>query len=119
MKTWKDLVVEAKQEIGLLQVDDVKEKLDRGDEIILIDVREQEEAQQGRIEKSVFIPRGVLEMTVQQNFRDPLKPIILYCAGGGRSAVAAQSLKKMGYEDVSSMEGGFEGWKRSGLPVQR
>ncbi len=119
MKTWKDLVDEAKQEVALLQINDVKEKLERGDEFILIDVREQEEAQQGRIEKSIFIPRGVLEMTVQQNFKDPLRPIVLYCAGGGRSAVAAQALKNMGYENVSSMEGGFGGWKRSGLPVER
>ncbi|MFQ5580725.1 MAG: rhodanese-like domain-containing protein [Nitrospiria bacterium] len=118
MRTWKDLIDEAKQEISLLQTHDVKEKLERGDEFILIDVREQEEAQRGRIEKSIFIPRGVLEMTVQQHFKDPLRPIVLYCAGGGRSAVAAQALKKMGYEDVASMEGGFEGWKRSGLPVE-
>lgn len=117
MKTWKDLVLEAKQEITLLHANDVKEKLDQGDEFILIDVREQEEAQRGRIDKSVLIPRGVLEMTVQQNIKDPLKPLVLYCAGGGRSAVAAQSLKKMGYGDVASMEGGFEGWKQSGLPV--
>ncbi|MFQ5950149.1 MAG: rhodanese-like domain-containing protein [Nitrospiria bacterium] len=115
----KDLIAEAKQEISLLQVKDVKDKLDGGEEFTLIDVREPQEVQQGRIQKSISIPRGVLEMTVEQHFRDPMNKIILYCAGGGRSALAAQVLKKMGYENVASMEGGFEGWKRSGFPTER
>jgi len=119
MKMWKDMVSEAKKEITLLQVQDVKEKLDRGEEFILVDVRESGEVQQGRIQKSIAIPRGVLEMTMEQQFRDHVKPIVLYCAGGGRSALAAQALKAMGYEDVASMEGGFGGWKQSGLPIEK
>ncbi|MFQ5779452.1 MAG: rhodanese-like domain-containing protein [Nitrospiria bacterium] len=119
MKMWKDMVSEAKREISLLQVKDVKEKLDRGEEFILVDVRESEEVQQGRIQKSISIPRGVLEMTMEQQLKDRVKPIVLYCAGGGRSALAAHALKIMGYENVASMEGGFGGWKQSGLPVEK
>jgi len=119
MKTWKDLVGEAKKGVKLLQVKEVKEKFDAGEDFILIDVREPEEHQKGRIPKSVLVPRGVLEMTVEQEIKDPKRQLILHCAGGGRSAVAAESLKKMGYENVASMEGGFEGWLRSGYPVEK
>lgn len=119
MKMWRDLIAEAKREVSLLQVNDVKEKLDQGDDFILIDVREPEEHQSGRLPKSVPIPRGILEMTMERHFKDPAKPVVLYCAGGGRSAVAAQALKKMGYENVASMEGGYDGWARSGFPVEK
>lgn len=119
MKMWRDLVAEAKREISLLQIKDVKEKLDQGEELTLIDVREPDEQQKGRLPKSVPIPRGILEMTMERHFKDPAKPIVLYCAGGGRSAVAAQALKKMGYENVASMEGGFDGWAQAGLPIEK
>lgn len=119
MKTWREMMMAAKGEITLLQPADVKGKLDRQEDFILIDCRESEEFQGGRLPKAVFIPRGVLEMTVERQFRDRDKPIILYCAGGGRSAMAAQSLKQMGYSDVASMEGGFGGWKQLGFPVEK
>jgi len=118
MKTWRELVHEAKQEIGLLQVGEVKEKMDQQDNFLLIDVRELEEHQKGRIPEAALIPRGVLEMTIEQRVQDKTKLIILHCAGGGRSAVAAQSLKKMGYENVASMEGGFGEWIRAGYPIE-
>ncbi len=117
MKTWKDLVAEAKKEVTLLQVRDVKEKMDGGESVILIDVREPEEHQKMRIPKSTNVPRGILEMTVEDNVKDPNQQIILHCAGGGRSAVAALSLKKMGYRNVASMEGGMNGWAQAGYPV--
>ncbi len=119
MKTWKDLVGEAKKEVRLYQVKEVKELLDLGEDVILIDVREPDEFQKGRIPKSMLAPRGVLEMVVEQSIKDPKKQLILHCAGGGRSAVAALSLKKMGYERVASMEGGFDGWVRAGYPIER
>jgi len=119
MKTWKDMVANAKQEIGLLQVSEVKEKLDQQADFILIDVRELEEYQKGRIPEAALISRGVLEMTIERQIQDKSKPIILHCAGGGRSAVAAQSLKKMGYENVASMEGGFSEWVRAGYPIEK
>ena len=119
MKTWREMITAAKREIALLQPKEVKEKLDRGEDFILIDCREPDEFQHGRLPKAVFIPRGVLEMTAEQNFKDPDKPIVVYCAGGGRSALAAQSLKAMGYSDVASMEGGFGEWTQSGFPIAR
>jgi len=119
MKTWREMMMAAKQEITLLQAADVKGKLDREEDLILIDCREAEEYQGGRLPGAVLIPRGVLEMTVEQRFRDRDKPIVVYCAGGGRSAMAAQSLKQMGYSQVASMEGGFGAWKQFGLPVEK
>lgn len=119
MKMWRDLVADAKRDVTLLQIKDVKEKLDAGEDFILVDVREPDEVQGGRLPKSVHVPRGILEMTMERNVKDPAKPIVLYCAAGGRSAMAAQMLKKMGYESVASMEGGFEGWKRLGLPTEK
>ncbi len=118
MKTWKTLVAEARQEVALLQVRDVKEKLDAGETFILVDVREPDEHQKGRIPGSANVPRGVLEMTVEDNVKDPDALIVLHCAGGGRSAVAAQALKQMGYRNVASMEGGYRAWMQSGYPVE-
>ncbi len=119
MKTWQEMMAEAKKEITLLFVEDVKKKLLQEDDFILIDCREAEETMKGTISKSVLIPRGVLEMTVERHFTDRDKPIVIYCAGGGRSALAAQALKKMGYTDVASMEGGFSHWEKSGFPVEK
>jgi rhodanese-related sulfurtransferase len=119
MKTWKDLVNEAKKEIGLLQVGEVKEKLDQQADFILIDVREPEEYKKGRIPEAASIPRGILEMTIEDQIKDSSKHIILHCGGGGRSAVAAQSLKRMGYKNVASMEGGFKEWMLAGYPIEQ
>ncbi len=119
MKTWKDLVGEAKKEVMLFQVKEVKELFDLGEDFILIDVREPDEFHKGRIPRSMLAPRGILEMMVEQNIKDLKKQIILHCAGGGRSAVAALSLKEMGYERVASMEGGFDSWVKAGYPVER
>jgi len=118
VKTWKDLVAEARREVTLRVVQEVKEKFDMGEAFILIDVREPDEYQKGHIPGSTNVPRGVLEMTVEEHIQDPQKQIILHCMGGGRSAVAAQSLRQMGYQNVASMEGGFRAWAQSGYPVE-
>jgi len=117
MKAWKDLVAEAKQEVTLLQVRDVQAKIELGEAFVLLDVREPDEYQKGHIPNGVNVPRGVLEMTVEDNLKDPTTWIVLHCAGGGRSAVAAQSLKRMGYQNVASMEGGMRAWTQAGFPV--
>lgn len=118
MKSWKDLVSEAKREVKLLQVKDVKAMRDEKGDFVLIDVREQDEYRKGHIPGAVFIPRGILEMTVEENLPDKTKQIVAHCMAGGRSAMAAQSLKKMGYENVASMEGGFRAWVHAGYPVE-
>ena len=119
MKSWKEMMTEAKKEIMLLEALHVKTKIDNKEDFVLIDCREAEELQEGRIVQSVFIPRGVLEMTVERHFADRDKSIVIYCAGGGRSALAAQSLKNMGYTAVASMEGGFGGWRQAGFPIEK
>lgn len=113
------MIEAAKREIALLGITDVQEKRDNHEDFILVDCREKDEYQLGHIPNALFIPRGVLEMTIERQAPDRDKPIVVYCAGGGRSAMAAFALKKMGYKDVASMEGGFEAWKRSSLPVEK
>ncbi|MFD2164218.1 rhodanese-like domain-containing protein [Paradesertivirga mongoliensis] len=122
-KTASDLVKDAKQSIENLSPEEVDEELSNND-ITLIDIRESEELKQnGRIAGSVHAPRGMLEFYAdstlpyhKQEF-DKNKRLILHCASGGRSALAAATLKQMGYENVAHMDGGINAWKQSGKPV--
>ena len=118
-----DLVKEAKQGIENLTPQQVQEELNSGN-ATLIDIRESEELQQtGKIGNSVHAPRGMLEFYADPSLpyhkpefsRD--KKIILHCASGGRSALAAQTLQQMGYTNVAHMDGGIKAWKEAGLPV--
>jgi sulfur-carrier protein adenylyltransferase/sulfurtransferase len=83
---------------------------------VLVDIREQDEVDQGIIPGAVHIPRGFLEMRIEEAVRDRDTPLIVYCAGGVRSIFGAEALSDLGYRDVASMAGGFGGWKSSGLP---
>ncbi len=87
------------------------------DGIILVDVREKNEWDEGYIPGALHIPRGFLELRVEEAIPDKSQKVVLYCAGGTRSMYAGLTLKQMGYEDVISMSGGFGQWKSSGLPV--
>ncbi len=125
-KTWREMVQEAKRQVTLVSVDEVKQKIGAGERFILVDVREPDEYQRGHIKGALSIPRGVLEMSVDREsrgfnpaFADPTTPVILHCAAGGRSAMAALVMKQMGVTNVASMEGGFDGWARAGYPVER
>lgn len=118
-----DLVKEAKQEIENLTPLQVQEELAKGD-VVLIDIRESEELTlNGRIEGSVHAPRGMLEFYADPSLPyhkpefDREKRIILQCASGGRSALATQTLQKMGYQHVAHLDGGIKAWKEAGLPV--
>ena len=82
----------------------------------LIDVREQDEVEQGMIPGAIHIPRGYLEMRIEEAVRDRDAPLVVYCAGGVRSLFGAEALAELGYRDVVSMAGGFSGWKAAGLP---
>jgi rhodanese-related sulfurtransferase len=84
---------------------------------ILIDVRDAHEWQQGHIPNAMHISRGLLEPNIERVVSDPQAEIILYCGGGGRSALAAFNLQKMGYENVSSLAGGFKTWLDQGNPL--
>jgi rhodanese-related sulfurtransferase len=121
-KKASELVAEAKSKIENLDPDTVERELASGD-AVLVDIREAEELQGGRIEGSVHIPRGMLEFRADptspyhQEPLDPSKRVILHCASGGRSALAAATLKEMGYERVAHLDGGFNGWKEAGKPT--
>lgn len=107
------LVQLAKSEIDEITARDLKDWLSE-EEVKVIDIRERDEFVQGHLPNAVFIPRGYLELQVEQHQPDRSKPVVLYCAGGVRSALAARNLKEMGYEHVYSLVGGFNGWKNAG-----
>ena len=111
------IVADAKQRIRETTVDDVKVKLDRGEKFLLVDVREDGEWANGHIPGAVHFSKGVIERDIEARVPDPATPLILYCGGGYRSALAADNLQKMGYTNVLSMDGGWRGWREKGLPV--
>jgi len=115
-KTFKELMEEARREVPEWTIHQVRERLADGRGYVLLDVREREEFREGHIEGAVSVPRGFLEMRVEEVVRDKRTPIIAYCAGGTRSLLAAKSLREMGYTDVVSMAGGFGAWKGAGYP---
>src|SRR5713101_5009406 len=115
-KTYKEIMAEARTLVPELAPAEVKQKLDRGEKPVLLDVREKEEYRDGHLEGALSLPRGFLEIRVEEAVPDHSTPIVAYCAGGTRSLIAARTLREMGYENVISMSGGFTGWKNAGLP---
>jgi len=113
-KTYKQLMEEARQAVPEVTVDEVKNRLERGEKWALLDVREREEYREGHLDGAQSLPRGFLEMRVEEAVPDKSAPIIAYCAGGVRSLIAARTLKEMGYENVASMSGGYTAWKNAG-----
>ena len=117
-KTYQQIMDEARKVVPEVTADEVKNRVDRGTAGVLLDVREKEEVRQGYIPGAVSIPRGFLEMQIEDKLPDKSAPIVAYCAGGTRSLLAGRILKELGYTNVVSMKGGFGGWKNKGLPVQ-
>lgn len=113
------LVNEIRPQIKELNVTQVQQKFAAGEKFIFIDVREDTEWDAGRIPNSIHIGRGVLERDIAANIADKSAEIVLYCGGGFRSALAAYNLQKMGYRNVSSMDGGIREWKERSLPIQK
>src|SRR5215510_461702 len=113
-KTYKQLMEEARQEIPEVTVDEVKNRVERGENWTLLDVREREEYREGHLADALSLPRGFLEIRIEEAVPDKSTPIIAYCAGGVRSLIAARTLKEMGYENVVSMSGGYTAWKNGG-----
>ncbi len=95
----------------------VRDRLDHGENLLLIDVREDREWAACRIPGARHIGRGVLERDVETAIPDLDTPLVLYCGGGYRSALAAESLGRMGYTNVQSMDGGIREWKAAGYPI--
>jgi molybdopterin/thiamine biosynthesis adenylyltransferase/rhodanese-related sulfurtransferase len=115
MPTFQNYLKDIKHEINEIDTPELKEKLDAGSEAVVIDVREQNEYAQGFIPGSTWISRGFLELKIEEAVSDRDAEVILYCAGGTRSALAAASLKSMGYKNLVSVKGGFGAWKRNGF----
>jgi len=112
------LVGDAKTRIKETTIDDVKAKLDRGEQFTLVDVREDHEWAAGHLPQAVHLGKGILERDAETKLPNPAAEIVLYCGGGYRSALAADALQKMGYTNVWSMDGGFRGWKEAGHNIE-
>lgn len=110
---FKQIVEEAKRQIQEIGPDDLRRMRKNGESLIVIDVREADEQANGTIAGAVTLPRGILERDIDQVTTDKGRKLVLYCAGGARSALAALSLKSMGYTDVISLSGGYRGWVES------
>jgi rhodanese-related sulfurtransferase len=113
------LVEDAKQRVRETNVDDVKARLDRHDKFILIDVREDNEYDADHIPGAVHLGKGIIERDIEGKYPDIHTPMILYCGGGFRSALAADNLQKMGYTDVISMDGGIREWRGKKYPLEK
>jgi rhodanese-related sulfurtransferase len=113
------LVQDAKSRVKETNVAEVKKRMDAGEKILLVDVREDNEWANGHIPGAVHMGRGVIERDLETKVPDPSAKLILYCGGGFRSALSADNLQKMGYQNVESMDGGWKGWVEAGLPTQR
>ena len=112
------LVAEAKKRIKEEDVHATKKKLDAGEPVILVDTREESEWARGHIPNALHLGKGIIERDIERAIPDKSATIVLYCGGGFRSALAAESLGKMGYTNVASMDGGWRGWKERGGPVE-
>jgi rhodanese-related sulfurtransferase len=111
------IVQDAKKRVRETNVDEVKARLDRGDKFLLIDVREESEWAKDHLPGAIHLGKGVLERDIEQRVPETATPLILYCGGGYRSALAADNLQKMGYTNVQSMDGGIRGWREMGYPL--
>ncbi len=112
------LVNESRGRIKETNVAEVKKRLDAGEKFILIDVREDNEWARGHIPGAVHLGRGVIERDIEDRIPEKSAELVLYCGGGYRSAMSADNLQKMGYTNVSSMDGGWRGWTEAGYPKE-
>jgi len=113
------LVDEARARIRETDVHEVRARMLAGDgPLLLLDVREESEWDAGRIPGARHLGKGILERDIEAAVPDRDTEVVLYCGGGYRSALAAESLGRMGYRRILSMDGGFRGWKEAGYPVE-
>jgi rhodanese-related sulfurtransferase len=117
-KSYQQIVMEALQQIPEVAPAQLQSRLEAGEQIVLIDVREPEEFARGKIPGAHTIPRGMLEMQIDGRLPHEAT-VVLYCGGGGRSALAAKSMADMGYEKVENLQGGWHAWTNTGLPVEQ
>lgn len=113
------IVNDARSRIKETNVDTVKQRLDRGEKLFLIDVREESEFAKDHLPSAVHLGKGIIERDIEERVPDQGTELVLYCGGGYRSALAADNLQKMGYRNVLSMDGGIREWREKGYPLTR
>ncbi|HET9402235.1 MAG TPA: rhodanese-like domain-containing protein [Candidatus Acidoferrales bacterium] len=114
-----NLVNDAKSRVKETNVSQIKQRMDRGEKFVLVDVREESEWAKGHIAGAVHMGKGVIERDVEAKYPDKDTELVLYCGGGFRSALSADNLQKMGYKKVISMDGGWRGWNEAGFPTAK
>jgi sulfur-carrier protein adenylyltransferase/sulfurtransferase len=117
MPTYRELLQQTRSEISEIDATQARDRIESGEPVV-VDVREQDEWDEGHIAGAVHVPRGHLESRIERLAPDTARPVVVYCSAGNRSAFAAKTLTELGYEDVVSLAGGFTDWKRNGFPVQ-
>jgi len=113
------IVDDARKRIKETTVDEIKKRLDRGDNFTLVDVREESEFAADHLPGAIHLGKGVIERDIEKTVPDVNTELVLYCGGGFRSALAADNLQKMGYQNVISMDGGVRGWREKGYPMTK
>jgi len=113
------IVEDTRKRIREVTIDEVKAKLDRREKFLLIDVREESEYAADHLPGAVHLGKGIIERDVEARVPDQDTPMVLYCGGGFRSALAADNLQKMGYTQVLSMDGGIRGWRGKGFALTK
>lgn len=117
-KRFLEIVTDAKSRITETTVARVRKMQENREAFILVDVREESEWRLGHLPNAIHLSKGVIERDIEKTIPDHQSRLVLYCGGGFRSALAADNLQKMGYNNVVSMDGGFSGWKEAGLPIE-
>ena len=111
------IVNDARKKVRECTVEDVKSRLDKGETLLIVDVREESEFARDHIPGAIHLSKGIIERDIEVKIPQTDKEIILYCGGGFRSALAAENLGRMGYTKVISMDGGIRTWKEKGYPL--
>jgi rhodanese-related sulfurtransferase len=114
-----NLVKDAKSRVKEVDYREIKKRIDAGEKFTLVDTREDLEWANGHVPGAIHLGKGVIERDIEKAVPDRNAPVVLYCGGGFRSALAADNLQKMGYTNVISMDGGWRGWTESGYPVTK
>ena len=113
------IVEESRKRVRETTVDEVKARLDRHDQFVLVDVREDNEFAKDHLPGAVHLSKGIIERDIEEKCPDFNAPLVLYCGGGFRSAMAADNLQKMGYTNVISMDGGIRVWREKSYPLEK
>ncbi|WP_437201899.1 rhodanese-like domain-containing protein [Planctomicrobium sp. SH664] len=113
-----EIVTDARTRVRETNVHEVHQRLQAGEKLNLVDVREESEFAKGHLPGAIHLGKGVIERDIEKVVPDPETELVLYCGGGFRSALAADALQKMGYRQVISMDGGWSGWTGAGYPTE-